>query len=204
MALQFHRNYIAQLDLIKDSLFCRNDISLRTIQRFLDNIDNTLNSVHEFRVLCSPYAFIIIDNSANSLFKDIFSVYKEEIKLTARERYVLFYCEHINNNGDIDIIALCLYVLSNSIDIDINLNEPIFGMSGLIRDEERRKLINKVRLSGYKLPDNSERRLIIARALYCYEHHLRIPLRVRESLMRRGYRIVEGRVLDRYGQVISE
>lgn len=51
------------------------------------------------------------------------------------------------------------------------------------------------------LDENSRvRRLIIC----CYEHHLRIPLRVRESLRRRGYRVVEGRIIDIFDKSVSE
>ena len=52
-----------------------------------------------------------------------------------------------------------------------------------------------------KLDTNKAR---ISNLYYCYEHHLRVPLRVRESLRRSGYRVIEGHIIGLYGKAVSE
>lgn len=117
----------------------------------------------------------------------------------------LFLIENLNRTKRYNIIA----VLENNI-LELKrifnegqewepyvLTNRCGGYLNAIPNQSNQIFVNNPDLVNYiksnkDLDENSRICKLINR---CYEHHLRVPLRVRESLRRRGYRIVEGRVL---------
>ena len=117
----------------------------------------------------------------------------------------LFLIENLNRTKKYNIIA----VLENNI-LELKrifnegqewepyvLTNRCGGYLNAIPNQSNQIFVNNPDLVSYiksnkDLDENSRICKLINR---CYEHHLRVPLRVRESLRRRGYRVVEGRVL---------
>ena len=128
----------------------------------------------------------------------------------------LFLIENLNRTKKYNIIAV---FDSNNSSLEIKrifnegqewepyvLTNRCGGYLNAIPNQSNQIFVNNPDLVSYiksnkDLDENSRICKLINR---CYEHHLRVPLRVRESLRRRGYRVVEGRVLDIYDKSVSE
>lgn len=101
-------------------------------------------------------------------YSDGTPVYRANVD-TLRKTFCFIYS--INSTGDTTTVTV-FHVFHSKMDI-----WGILGTEGII------------------IESRLYRRMVIRRVEYCLEHHLRIPLETRRFIERKGYRIVEKRII---------
>lgn len=203
MSVIFTRMFDERIDAIR-TYRIRHGSSYAQMIEFGDFLYDELVKVEERNLIQVPYAFVIIrDDNPNNERNACCPIYSIFVEFCSKQ-YIVFYFYYINKNGCKNLYGLCVYSARSTYKKFVKERTSATGIIGEDSVEHRANYYAIAREQGYILPDTLESCHSIAYIYRCYEHHLRVPLIVRESLRRRGYRVVEGRVLDIYDKSVSE
>ena len=204
MCIKYYNQFDEQVGAIKTYL-SNMEVASWNNGDFDDIIYNKLISILHIDKAKSPYGFVIIrDANPNNEENACCPVYMTEIEYCSQQ-FIIFYLEYINVNKFKYIYAFRIYSARSPYEQYIKNCNLVSGIKDVGRPEQRATLIASSIKQGYKFPDNVEscRASLISYIRRCYESHRRVSLTTRERLSLHGYCIVEHRIIDQYGRVVS-